>query len=410
MFLLIAFAVLSIGVSFLCSLLEAALLSMTPSYVAQVRETNPRLHAKLNDLKRNIDQPLAAILTLNTIAHTVGATGVGAQVTVVFGEAWLGIASALMTLLILFVSEIIPKTIGATYWRQLSGMLAATLKVMVWSLKPFIWMSEQITRRIGKGAMDTDMRGEIKALAQIGQEEKALDPEETRVIVNILNLHDITVRSVMTPRTVSVTARAGMTLKEFDETCGTSPFTRFPVMDGGEQALGYIHRADTYNAEDDVDLKTLMHSGQDGAGRGERRTGVHGDGAGSPAPVRGLRRPRHLDGPDHPGGRHRDHPRPGDRRRDRQRRQPAQVRPPALDQVAQEGGRQKAGRAGRVAQPSPGPGWSGISQPGTQRRKASMPNSSTSDWKTMTTTAACQPWGSARAMGSITKEVRGCRG
>ncbi|MGM0913094.1 MAG: CNNM domain-containing protein [Pseudomonadota bacterium] len=259
MFLLIAFAVLSIGVSFLCSLLEAALLSMTPSYVAQVRETNPRLHAKLNDLKRNIDQPLAAILTLNTIAHTVGATGVGAQVTVVFGEAWLGIASALMTLLILFVSEIIPKTIGATYWRQLSGMLAATLKVMVWSLKPFIWMSEQITRRIGKGAMDTDMRGEIKALAQIGQEEKALDPEETRVIVNILNLHDITVRSVMTPRTVSVTARAGMTLKEFDETCGTSPFTRFPVMDGGEQALGYIHRADTYNAEDDVDLKTLMH-------------------------------------------------------------------------------------------------------------------------------------------------------
>jgi len=259
MFLLIAFAVLSIGVSFLCSLLEAALLSMTPSYVAQVRETNPRLHARLNDLKRNIDQPLAAILTLNTIAHTVGATGVGAQVTVVFGEAWLGVASALMTLLILFVSEIIPKTIGATYWRQLSPMLASTLNVMVWSLKPFIWLSEQITRRIGKDAMDTDMRGEIKALAQIGQEEKALDPEETRVIVNILNLHDITVRSVMTPRTVSVTARAGMTVKAFDEACGDSPFTRFPVMDGGEQALGYVHRADTYNAEDDVDLKTLMH-------------------------------------------------------------------------------------------------------------------------------------------------------
>ncbi|WP_299236418.1 CNNM domain-containing protein [uncultured Halomonas sp.] len=259
MFLLIAFAVLSIGVSFLCSLLEAALLSMTPSYVAQVRETNPRLHARLNDLKRNIDQPLAAILTLNTIAHTVGATGVGAQVTVVFGETWLGVASAVMTLLILFVSEIIPKTIGATYWRQLSGMLARTLAVMVLILKPFIWMSEQITKRIGKDAMDTDMRGEIKALAQIGQEEKALDPEETRVIINILNLHDIQVKDVMTPRTVSVTAPPAMTVSEFSAELGPSPFTRFPIMDGGEQALGYVHKADTYSADDDADLKSLMH-------------------------------------------------------------------------------------------------------------------------------------------------------
>lgn len=259
MLLLIAFAALSIGVSFLCSLLEAALLSMTPSYVAQVRETNPRLHARLNELKRNIDQPLAAILTLNTIAHTVGATGVGAQVAVVFGEAWLGVASALMTLLILFVSEIIPKTIGATYWRELSGMLATTLDIMVLLLKPFIWMSEQITKRIGKDAMDTDMRGEIKALAQIGQEEKALAPEETRVIINILNLHDIRVKNVMTPRTVSVTAAPAMTAGEFLAELGSSPFTRFPVMDGGEQALGYVHKADTYSADDGADLKSLMH-------------------------------------------------------------------------------------------------------------------------------------------------------
>jgi CBS domain containing-hemolysin-like protein len=262
MFLLIGFAVLSIGISFLCSLLEAALLSMTPSYVAQLRETDPKLHERLNRLKRNIDQPLAAILTLNTIAHTVGATGVGAQVTVVFGETWLGVASALMTLLILFVSEIIPKTIGATYWRQLAGMLATTLDAMIWCLKPFIWMSEQITKRIGKDAADTDMRGEIKALAQIGQEEKALDPDETRVITNILNLHDIQVKGVMTPRTVSVTVMPGMTVREFDDQLGRSPFTRFPVMDGGEQALGYIHKADTYHADDDADLKTLMHSVQ----------------------------------------------------------------------------------------------------------------------------------------------------
>ncbi|UYG08313.1 CNNM domain-containing protein [Halomonas sp. M4R1S46] len=258
MILLATFATLSIGVSFLCSLLEAALLSMTPSYVVQLRETRPVLHTRLARLKQNIDQPLAAILTLNTIAHTVGATGVGAQVTVVFGEAWLGLASAVMTLLILFLSEIIPKTIGATYWRQLAPPMSMLLVGMIWSMKPFIWLSERITRRIGKDAPETDMRGEIKALAQIGLEEEALDADETRVITNILNLHDIRVNDVMTPRTVSVTVKPQMTVAEFDAELGHTPFTRFPVMDGGEQALGYIHKADTYHAEPDATLKSLM--------------------------------------------------------------------------------------------------------------------------------------------------------
>ncbi|WP_148252778.1 CNNM domain-containing protein [Aidingimonas lacisalsi] len=259
MLLLATFAILSIGASFICSLLEAAILSLTPSFIAQQRETRPKLHDKLSRLKHNIDQPLAAILTLNTIAHTVGATGVGAQVTVIFGEAYLGIASALMTLLILVVSEIIPKTIGATYWRQLAPMLAPTLNAMVASLRPFIWLSERITNRIGGDAYDVDMRGEIKALAQIGNEEKALDNDETRVITNILNLHDIQVRDVMTPRTVCVTLNPQMTVAGFDKEHGHSPFTRFPVMDGGEQAQGYIHKADTYHADDDTLLKTLMH-------------------------------------------------------------------------------------------------------------------------------------------------------
>ncbi|MFG6175894.1 CNNM domain-containing protein [Halomonas sp. THAF12] len=259
MILLAAFAILSIGVSFLCSLLEASLLSMTPSYVAQLRETRPELHARLARLKQDIDRPLAAILTLNTIAHTVGATGVGAQVTVVFGEAWLGIASAVMTLLILFVSEIIPKTIGATYWRQLAPSMVVVLRAMIWSMKPLIWLSEAITRRIGKHGQDTDMRGEIKALAQIGLEEEALDADEVRVITNIINLHDIPVKDVMTPRTVSVTVKPQITVGEFDEAFGTTPFTRFPVMDGGEQALGYVHKADTYHAEEGTELKTLMH-------------------------------------------------------------------------------------------------------------------------------------------------------
>ncbi|MEC9483484.1 MAG: CNNM domain-containing protein [Halomonas sp.] len=259
MLLLALFALLSISVSFLCSILEAALLSLTPSFIAQQRDTRPQLHEKLFRLKDNIDQPLAAILTLNTVAHTVGATGVGAQVTVVFGEAYLGAASAIMTLLILVTSEIIPKTLGATYWRQLAPLLPPLLGSMVWLLRPFIWLSELITNRIGSSEADVDMRGEIKALAQIGLEEKALDADETRAIINILNLHTMRIRDVMTPRTVCVTVNPLMTVAEFDSNLGKSPFTRFPVMDGGEHALGYVHKADTYHADDKAILKSLMH-------------------------------------------------------------------------------------------------------------------------------------------------------
>lgn len=113
MALLIAFAVLSILVSFICSILEAALLSLTPSFIAHQKTARPKLYERLKELKDKVDQPLAAILTLNTVAHTVGATGVGAQVTVVFGNGYVGIASAVMTVLILVLSEILPKTIGA---------------------------------------------------------------------------------------------------------------------------------------------------------------------------------------------------------------------------------------------------------------------------------------------------------
>lgn len=259
MLLLASFAIISVAVSALCSLLEAPLLSLTPSYIAQLRKTKPKLHKKLAELKNNIDRPLAAILTLNTIAHTVGATGVGAQVTAMYGEAYMGIASAIMTLMILVASEILPKTIGATYWRQLSPMLPPVLTVMVWAMLPFIWLSELITRRFSKRSDAIDMRGEIKALAEIGLEQHALDNDEARAITNILNLHEIQTRDVMTPRTVSVTVNPNMSVTEFDQRLSRSPFTRFPVMDGGEQAQGYIHKADTYHAADEVLIKSLMH-------------------------------------------------------------------------------------------------------------------------------------------------------
>lgn len=259
MLLLITIATLSIGISFLCSILEAALLSITPSYIAKQKEDNPRLYAALTTLKGNIDRPLAAILTLNTIAHTVGATAVGAQAAVVFGEASIAIVSAVMTMLILILSEIIPKTIGATYWRGLAPVLPRLLNMMILSLLPFIWMSELITRRLGKSEHDVDLRDEIKVLARVGLEENVLDADESRTIINMLNLHDIAVSKAMTPRIVCETVLPNMTVREFDERFGKAPFTRFPVMDNGEQAFGYVHKVDMYHADDGKTMRELMH-------------------------------------------------------------------------------------------------------------------------------------------------------
>lgn len=255
MILLIAFAVLSIGFSFLCSILEAALLSITPSYIASIKQDDPELFARLRKLKDDIDDPLSAILTLNTIAHTVGATGVGAQVAVVFGEAWLGLASGVMTLAILIFSEIIPKTIGAKYWRGLAPKLPAILGFLMKCLLPFIWLSKQITRRIASGEPETDVRAEISALAEIGRDQQALDEDERRMILNVLRFHEIKVSSVMTPRTVCKFIAPDTTIEQFREKVKSGPFSRYPVIDEDGEALGYIHRSDLINLPDDADLQ-----------------------------------------------------------------------------------------------------------------------------------------------------------
>lgn len=244
MSLLIAFVVLSIAVSFICSILEAALLSITPSYIAQQKLTKPELYEKLKRLKEKIDQPLAAILTLNTVAHTVGATGVGAQVTVVFGDGYLGIASAVMTLLILVLSEILPKTIGARYWPALVPVLPAMLNGMIFILKPFIWLSDQIMKLFGGGQHDHDLRQEIKALTILGRELNKLDEDEQRVISNILDLHDIKVREIMTPRTVCESAKPDDELSSLVERVKIDRFSRYPVLDDDESPLGIVFRYD----------------------------------------------------------------------------------------------------------------------------------------------------------------------
>ncbi|MEO2266151.1 CNNM domain-containing protein [Pseudoalteromonas sp. YIC-656] len=244
MLLLIAFAVLSIAVSFVCSILEAALLSVTPSFIAKQKLEHPARYRSLKALKDRIDQPLAAILTLNTVAHTVGAAGVGAQVTVVFGNGYLGIASAVMTVLILLLSEIIPKTIGARFWRNIAVIMPPLLHFLIWALKPFIWISDKITHMLGGSSSEEDLRSEIKALASLGNELRALDDSEQRAINNILDLHTIKVRDVMTPRIVCETLKPDTPLDELTTKVVKSQFSRFPILDEDEAPHGIVFKSD----------------------------------------------------------------------------------------------------------------------------------------------------------------------
>ena len=259
MSLLIAFAVLSIAVSFICSILEATLLSVTPSYIAQQKEAHPKRHEQLNQLKNQIDQPLAAILTLNTVAHTVGALGVGAQVTVVFGNGYLGIASAVMTILILVLSEILPKTIGARFWRTLAPVMPPVLNFMIWILKPFIWISDWMMRLIGDSSHQGDIRSEIKAMAQLGRELDELDEDESRVIFNILDLHEMKIRDIMTPRTVCEYVEPNETVADFMAQYARGQFSRYPVIEPEEESpLGVVFRRDIIGVEDDKLMAEVM--------------------------------------------------------------------------------------------------------------------------------------------------------
>ena len=251
MLMLIIFAASAILVSFLCSILEATLLSITPSFIAQLKDNNPKLYVKLNDIKQNMDSPLASILTLNTIANTIGAAGVGAQVTALFGQAYLGIASGLMTLSILIVSEILPKSIGAKYWRQLAAFMASVVGFLVILLKPILYISHFIMGWFSNDVDSSTLKEEISALSRMAEEEEVITDNQYRMIKNTINLSQVHVEDIMTPRTVVHTVKPGMTIKEFDAFLKTTPFSRFPIIDEDKQQyLGYIHKSNSFKAAD----------------------------------------------------------------------------------------------------------------------------------------------------------------
>lgn len=249
MILLIMFVALSIGVSFICSVLEAVLLSITPSYLAQMRQQGHPAASRLSALKDDIDRPLASILTLNTIAHTVGAAASGAQAAKVFGDAWLGVFSGVLTLAILVLSEIVPKTIGATYWRQLAPGAATVLRWMVWALTPFVWASEQLTRRLAHGKEQPKLRDEISAMAMLAKESGELADDESTMLTNLLSLRDVPVTKLMTPRPVLFRVDSTMTIEDFLREHHDTPFSRPLVyVESRDNIMGFVHRLELFSA------------------------------------------------------------------------------------------------------------------------------------------------------------------
>ncbi|UGA54673.1 CNNM domain-containing protein [Vibrio sp. VB16] len=250
MFLLTLYITVAIGVSFVCSVLEAILLSITPSYLAQLRQKKHPSAPKLSQLKGNIDRPLASILTLNTIAHTIGAAGAGAQAASVFGSQWLGLFSAVLTLGILLLSEIVPKTIGATYWRQLAPVAANLLGWMVWALTPFVWLSEQITKRLARGHTPPKLRDEISAMAMLAKESGEFNEGESKILHNLLTLPDVPITQIMTPRPVVFRVEAELTINEFIEQHKDIPFSR-PLIYSQQKdnILGFVHRLELFKMQ-----------------------------------------------------------------------------------------------------------------------------------------------------------------
>lgn len=252
MTLLVFYLLLALGVSFFCSIAEAVLLSVRPSYVAALERQGKGGARTLKRLRDNLDRPLAAILTANTIAHTVGAAGVGAQAAIVFGNQYVGLASAILTLLILVLSEIIPKTLGATYWQGLAPTLGVLIDGLTRLLHPFVLLSERLTRVLSRSGVSafTFSRDEMEAMAQIGAEEGTLAPKEHKIVANLMTLDELSVRDIMTPRPVIFSAPEGMTVGEFFAERADQPFSRIPVYDDGPESItGYVLKTDLLIAQ-----------------------------------------------------------------------------------------------------------------------------------------------------------------
>lgn len=241
MLLMFAYLLGALALSFLCSVLEAVLLSAPMSFITMKEDEGAKNARRFKEYKSNIDRPIAAILSLNTIAHTIGAAGVGAEAVKVFGEASFGIVSAILTLLILVLSEIIPKTIGASYWRTLAMPATPVIHFLVIITYPLVWLSEYITKIFSSNReLLSVSREEVSAMVAVASEEGVLGTKESKIIRNTIKLDQVRADDIMTPNLVVVSAPESMTVKEFFDR-GELSFSRIPVYtDNKDYITGYV--------------------------------------------------------------------------------------------------------------------------------------------------------------------------
>ena len=261
MTLLVTYLLIAIGVSFLCSILEAVLLSVTPGYVASEVAQKPRRARALQNVKENLDESISSILILNTFAHTMGAAGVGAQAVAVFGAKWETLVAFLLTLAILYLSEIIPKTLGARYWKQLALPAAQVINWLVKLLYPLVWLSAKLTNLFGQGDHSSAIsREELTAMARLGARHGSLGPQESELLENMLQLRHTRTEEILTPRTVVCALDASLTIDQALAELRDVPFTRLPVYQTNlDTIVGLVLRPRIYELErDGSEEKTLI--------------------------------------------------------------------------------------------------------------------------------------------------------
>ena len=247
MILLFVFLLGAMSISFLCSLLESSLMSTSMSFIMMKESEGNKLATLFKKYKTETEKPLAAILSLNTVANTIGAAGVGMQATDVFGSKWFGLMSAITTLLILVFSEIIPKVIGTTYWRQLMGFTARTIHFLIIVLYPFVLLVELITKMFPDNEDEPSVsREEVLSMVNVGEEEGVVDEDENKIFSNLMRLDTIHAYDVMTPRVVAKIAPENMTLRAYYDNDEYDHFSRIPLYkpEAPEYITGYVLRND----------------------------------------------------------------------------------------------------------------------------------------------------------------------
>ncbi len=242
--LMFTYLIGAIAISFMCSILEAVLLSTPMSFITMKEEQGVKTAARLKEFKSNVDRPVAAILSLNTIAHTIGAAGVGAEAVKIWGQEAFGIISAILTLLILVLSEIIPKTVGASYWRSLAMPTTKIIQWLIYITYPLVLLSELITKVFSPKEQPTISREEVSAMVTVGTEEGVFEAEENKMIQSFIKIVNVTAKEIMTPNLVVEAAQQDATLREFYNNRKEWDYSRIPIYnDNRDYITGYVLRA-----------------------------------------------------------------------------------------------------------------------------------------------------------------------